>query len=113
MSELVAAEMDISEYSTTGFKRGLVGGWIHRMAVAISQLVNTVFGGMPDETISCRIYRERRANDNYLYCFLECFINYIFFWEIEHCFLAWCDEVNRRHVHPEIIIEQNKRSMLL
>ena len=47
MSELVAAEMDISEYSTTGFKRGLVGGWIHRMAVAISQLVNTVFGGMP------------------------------------------------------------------
>lgn len=91
-----------------GFRRSTVGGWIHRLVVAISQLINTIFGGMPDETVSSRVYREKYSTGGSFYCFLELAINSFFFWEIDHCFLAWSDEVNRRHVHPEMINSQNR-----
>lgn len=42
--------------------RNLVGKWLLNLGVSLDQLVNTVFGGNPDETISSRIGKVRLAN---------------------------------------------------
>lgn len=84
--------------------------WIHRVLVALSQLFNTLLGGMPDETTSSRVHRLRVETNKPIYRFLEWFINCLFFFELNHCYLAYSDEVNRRHVHPDVIKAQDKKS---
>ncbi len=68
--------------------------------IAIDQLVNTLCGGWPDETLSSRVYRhavlEGKARWRYPY---RC-INAVFFWQQDHCRGAYQRERTRRHL-PE------------
>lgn len=78
--------------------------------VALSQLLNTLLGGMPDETTSSRVHRRRVETDSPFYHMVEWFIDCVFFFEVNHCALAYSDEVNRRHVHPDVIKAQDKKT---
>ena len=52
---------------------------------ALSQLVNTIMGGHPNESISGRAYRENTK--------LEGIIDSIFFFQYRHCKTAYLNDV--------------------
>lgn len=87
-------------------KKGRPICWPHRIAVAVSQLFNTLLGGMPDETFSSRVYRKRVATNALRYRILEKAIDMVFFYENSHCFLAYHDEITQRHVPSHLIVKR-------
>lgn len=68
-----------------------------QVLIAFDQLVNTLFGGWADETISARAYRKSVAGKPAL----ANLINRIFYWQSNHCRGAWRDEIERRQFGPE------------
>lgn len=68
------------------------------LLIAVDQLLNAVFKGYPDETISSRAYRCR---SQLRWAIAERFINLIFWWDrkegIRHCQLSYEAEVARKH----------------
>lgn len=68
--------------------------YIHNLIISISQLINVIFRGKPDETLSTRVWREERK-------LLVIVINSFFFWQNNHCRGAYYQEVNREHRHKE------------
>lgn len=67
--------------------------------VAVDQLVNTVFGGYADETISSRSHRayvsgKRKWTRN--------LINAIFFLQQDHCREAYESEIERTQLPPQM-----------
>jgi hypothetical protein len=52
------------------------------VAVAVDQLMNAIFGGYSDETISARSWRLRECRP---YCYLRPVIDKLFFWQPDHC----------------------------
>ena len=67
--------------------------YLLQIFISIDQLINSIFLGWADETISARCYREKRF-------ILEKIINTIFFWQKEHCKNAYYSEVLRKQ-YPE------------
>ena len=70
-----------------------------QIAVAFDQLVNAVFGGYADETISSRSHRayvdgKRKWTRNV--------INAMFFWQKDHCKEAYESEMDRSQLPPEM-----------
>lgn len=63
-----------------------------QVAIAIDQLANTVIGGMADETISARAYRNHWQ--------VERFINWLFR-NPTHCRDAYISELRRRQL-PDV-----------
>lgn len=68
--------------------------YIQQVLIALDQLLNTLAGGMPDETLSARAYRQQ-LKGNALYAKV---INFVFFWQSEHCKEAHESEVKRRQL---------------
>lgn len=70
--------------------------------IAIDQLLNTLFGGHPDETLSAPAFRwelqDRRAWPREL-------IDMLFFWQEAHCYGAWRAEVERSQLPSWYTIE--------
>lgn len=62
------------------------------LLIAIDQLFNALCGGSPDETLSARCWRKREREP--WKAFRVC-IDYIFFWQKEHCKFAWQSEMKR------------------
>ena len=68
--------------------------WFH-VAVAFDQLLNAIFGGKCDETLSSRAYRlhiERNRSIPYR------LINALFFFQEDHCKEAYQSELDRAHL---------------
>lgn len=65
--------------------------------IALDQLVNTLFGGYADETLSARAYRRRLHGWHNVYSF----INILFFWQKDHCESAFLSELERRQLPVE------------
>lgn len=59
--------------------------YLLRIAEALSQLINVVvfFGDNPNEQVSGRAYRMRRIN--WQWAALRWAINFLFFWQQDHC----------------------------
>lgn len=74
--------------------------WLYQVVIAFDQLVNAIFGGMADETISARSYR---LNYRYPYKVYEKFINAVFypFQGPDHCYYAYLKEFNGMQRPPE------------
>lgn len=70
--------------------------YFKKLFIAIDQLINTLFNGMPDETISASIYRNKDRALRWLIAYKV--INNIFFWQKDHCKEAWESEINRKHI---------------
>ncbi len=71
-----------------------------QILIAVDQLVNTVFGGWADETISSRAWRKR--GDGKGWEMLRRVIDAIFFWQKDHCESAYLSEMNRLQLPPEL-----------
>ena len=74
--------------------------WLN-LAIAFDQLLNALFAGSPDETLSARAYRlsvergrhwPRRVIDG---LFL------VLFWQRSHCQQAHASELLRKHLPPQ------------
>ena len=65
-----------------------------QILIAIDQLVNTLFGGWADETVSSMVWRKKHL-------VMIKIINAIFFWESNHCQSSYINERQRMHLPPE------------
>ena len=74
--------------------------YILNILIAIDQLANAVIGGMPDETLSARCWREQRLWAVYV-------IDRLFFWDkdedgdFNHCHSSYWHEMNRLDLPEE------------
>ena len=66
-----------------------------RIAIGLDQMLNALLGGDIDETLSSRTYRRARSG-SIGWMRLESVINYLFFWQVQHCQASYLDERQRR-----------------
>lgn len=74
-----------------------------QVLVAIDQLLNTLIGGMADETLSARAYRRYLRGKPWC----ARIINIIFFWQENHCKEAYESELERSQLPKEYLKEEN------
>ncbi|WP_406022526.1 hypothetical protein [Succinivibrio sp.] len=88
----------------TRFLKLLKNFWKYliNILIAFDQLVNTLFGGSCDETISALCYRKSQQKGHYFYKILK-FILDICLSPIKqnHCEQAYLSEVYRKQLPPE------------
>lgn len=70
-----------------------------RTLIAVDQLLNTLLGGWPDETLSSRCYRWARDGVRTWPCK---FVDGLFFWQKEHCKSSYESEKEGRQSPPEL-----------
>lgn len=75
--------------------------YVINLLISFDQLVNVVFLGQPDETISSRAWRCKDIN--YFWKYTHKLIDILFFFQVEHCYNAYLSEVNRKHITTEIL----------
>lgn len=66
--------------------------------IALDQLGTTLLGGWPDETLSS--YAHRMWVQDKPWGFMRGFINALFFWQRDHCRVAYEDELALRQLPP-------------
>ena len=73
---------------------------LQQIAIACDQLINTLFGGWADETLSCRAWRQRKKKKGW--AITRRVIDALFFWPKDHCKTAYESEQARKHLPPEL-----------
>ena len=68
--------------------------------IALDQLINTLFGGWADETISSVAWRKRHEGKGW--ALLRKMIDSLFFWQENQCESAYLSEKNRLQCPPEL-----------
>lgn len=71
----------------------------YRLWTALTQLLNTILGGWPDESLSSRTWRNRERRG---WRQLHKLIDGIFFWSPDHCRWAYEAERELRQMPPEL-----------
>ena len=69
-----------------------------QVAIAFDQLINAAAGGYADETMSARCWRLRARRP---YRWLRPVIDWIFFWQADHCRTAYESERLRSQLPAE------------
>lgn len=87
----MATKADIATYVA---KYGRRPYWLS-ILIAVDQLANALLWGYVDETLSSRAHR--CAPDKRRWAVAENVINAIFFWEPDHCRIAYQAELAREH----------------
>lgn len=70
-----------------------------KVGVALTQLLNALCGGYPDESTSSRAWRQREKP---FWGFMLKVIDAAFFWQESHCKEAWTAEMERRQYPPQM-----------
>lgn len=65
-----------------------------QVLIVLDQLANIFIGGMADETLSSRAHRRKLRGKS----FIAKVINFIFFWQNDHCKEAYESELKRKHL---------------
>jgi len=73
--------------------------YLRHNLTALTQLLNTLLGGYPDESTSSRAHRQQ---DRLRWRIARRLINALFFWQHDHCHLAWKEETMYRQMPPEL-----------
>lgn len=73
--------------------------YVRAVLIAVDQLVNTIFMGWPDETLSSRAWRWERDG---VRVWPRKLIDAIFFAEKEHCYQSYISERERQQFPPEL-----------
>lgn len=68
---------------------------------AMSQLLNSILGGYPDETFCSRAWRGK-AEGNSKWGLAVSVLNSIFFWHENHCRGAYLEEISLYQTDPSI-----------
>jgi hypothetical protein len=66
---------------------------------ALTQLLNAILGGYPDESTSSRSHRQQHK---LRWRIARRVINAMFFWQNDHCKLAYLEETRYRQTDPDI-----------
>lgn len=77
-----------------------VTDYTKRTGVALTQMLNALLGGWPDESVSSRAHRCKGASRRW--ALAARLINAGFFLEADHCAAAYEAERSRRHFPPEL-----------
>lgn len=64
-----------------------------KILIGIDQLFNTLLFGSPDETLSSRLWRHR---DSKVYGKFRLLVDFLFFWQSNHCYEAYLSEIYRK-----------------
>lgn len=72
--------------------------YMKNLLIGVDQLFNCVFNGYADESLSSRAYRSHRDN---MVHWPYCLLNFLFFWQDDHCKQSYQSEVDRRQLPPE------------
>ena len=70
-----------------------------QVLIAIDQLINTIFGGMADETLSSRAYRLELERGR---SWARKLIDGILFFDKDHCKESYESEILRRQLPPSM-----------
>lgn len=70
-----------------------------QVLIAFDQLLNAIFGGWADETLSSRAYRWEQSGKR---SWPRKLIDLLFWWECKHCLDSYVSERERRHFPPEL-----------
>lgn len=79
--------------------------WFWQLLLALTQILNTMIPpldgtvGWADESMSARAFRAKR--DGHRLGFMADIINWLFFWQEDHCKAAYLSEADRRVKPPE------------
>lgn len=71
--------------------------YVQQVLIAVDQLGNALLGGWADETLSSRTYRQ---NSKKRWKIMEKIINFLFFFQPDHCRKAYEAEINRKQTFP-------------
>lgn len=74
--------------------------YVKQCLLALDQFINALTGGMSDETLSSRAFR-MYVKGKYFGTACYYLINWMFFWQNNHCYSAYVSELNRRHLPRE------------
>ncbi len=74
-------------------------GYFENLAIAFDQLLNALFNGACDETLSARAHRLSIERERH---WPKRILNAIFFWQDDHCKEAYYSEKERNHLPPEL-----------
>lgn len=80
--------------------------YVWNILIGFDQLVNTLLGGAPDETLSSRAWRLKDASR--FWGLARRFIDALFFLQEEHCKQAYLAEVNRTQIDLTIPVGKEK-----
>jgi hypothetical protein len=67
--------------------------------IALTQLLNTLLGGYPDESTSSRLWRLHLKGEPHG-TVLAALVDVVFFWQDDHCRKAYEAERTRYHLPP-------------
>lgn len=77
-----------------------------RFLIAVDQLVNVICGGDPDETLSARSWRSR--DTKWHWRIARVVIDWLFFFEEDHCKKSYESEVLNKHLASVYTEEQTR-----
>ena len=72
---------------------------LKNIAIAFDQLINTLLGSQPDETLSAKAWRMRLVSPAWHAA--QVVIDALFFWQTEHCKAAYFAEWERSQLPGE------------
>ncbi len=72
--------------------------YLLNVGIAFDQLVNAVLGGMPDETISAKLWRKR---EHYPFKIYVVVVDCLFWFDKDHCRTSYEAEINKKHLPQE------------
>lgn len=72
---------------------------LKQFLIALDQVVNTMCGGYADETLSCRAYRHYLKGE---YKWVKVLIDFIFFFDKDHCYTSYLSEQERLQLPPAL-----------
>ena len=76
--------------------------WGIQVLLGIDQLANAILAGSSEETISARSYRmAARPDPKRRWVLARKFIDKLFWFDDDHCHMAWLSEVQRQHLPDE------------
>lgn len=79
-----------------------------RTLIAVDQLINTLLGGWPDETLSSRCWRWEQAG---IRAWPRKLVDGLFFWQREHCKSSYESEREGRQSPPELRHAKERRAL--
>ena len=75
--------------------------WYIQLFISVDQVLNALLLGFADETLSSRAHRMREKRQPYFW-WLATVIDFLFFWQDDHCKAAYELERKRIHLPPEM-----------
>lgn len=93
--------------------------YLKQIAIALDQLINTIFGGFADETLSSRAYRYSMMIGASFWHKIPCkAIDTIFFWDKKYCsyekdYLGFEDRQAHYKYHCQLSYESEKQRLQL